>query len=885
MILRSLRRPVRVTLSLAVLLLLARGADAQDVLNDKSYWRVYVTWRTPTLVDAKGRQKPLYDAKTGKPLPVAQSPPPPAKWMATEFDDTGWAKARGPFHLGPGYRDTLQTVGGRAELHGVYLRGKFRVKDPSRVMMMKVMLRYTGGAVVYVNGKELQRGHLPEGKLGPDVLAEPYPLRHYLRPDGKLLHELSDRKMDHVSHKEWEGRFRGRVREIPPNGWLTAVAVPNKLLRKGVNVLAVANFAAPVSEVRLTGTFAKLNFRGAPAPWPHAGIYEARLHVAPGPAIVPNIQRPEGVQFWNRRIARRVFGSDYGGGCEPVRPIRLVACRNGSVSGQVVVGTTELIEELRGAVGALDGPEEATIPADRVQVRFARPDGPEFRGGLGASFDGLSNRPPKQLEPPPNQALNQPIWVTVNVPRDAAPGTYTGTLHIEADTGMEPVAVPVHLEVIDWEMPDPKAFATHLELVQSPETLAEQYEVELWSDKHWKLIDESFRLIGLVGAKTVHIPVIRRTYYGNQHSRVRWIRKDDGFDHDFHLVEKYLDTAIKHLGKIPVVCIYCRDHNTGAYYFGKTERQKPKGMPYSELDPKTGDLYERIGPKWGEPECRAFWKPVMEGLRDILKKRGLEQAFMVGISGDKMPAQACVDDLRAVAPEAPWVIASHANRTTLHGQRTGYVTDVWSSAGLIDSPEKRRRKKAFGWNHPRIRVPFPRAGGHRFVGPSLRVHTDLGAYRRGPEGAILSGARGYGRCGADFWPVFKKDWRYRGFLARYPESGGWHGGHLFNSYPYILMPGRDGPIASARLEALREGVQVNEARIFIEKTLTDPAKHARLGEDLVRRCWELLDARHYRVLRSRSASNLGRAYYLVGTETQMEALYTAAAEVAAALEK
>jgi len=858
---------------LLLLAALARTASAQDVLNETSHWRVYATWRTPTLVDKAGKLKPLYTLKTGKPVPVTASPPPPKNWMAADFDDSDWGLSPGRFILGPGYGGKLTDVGGNAELHAVYLRGRFRVTDPPRVMMLKFALRYVGGAVVYVNGQELQRGHLPKGKLAPDVLAEPYPLKNYLRPDDRLLHELTERKLDHVSHKEWEGRFRSRVRDLPPKGWLTAVAVPGRMLRKGVNIIAVANFAAPHNEIRLTGKFRQLTYQGPPSPWPHAGIHEAKLHVAPSRAIEPNIKRREGIRVWNRRIGRRVSTADYGDACQPLGPIRLVGVRNGSFSGQVVLGTTELIEGLKATATALAGPDGAAIPQDRVRVRFAYTD----RYFMPNAFDVLLSKPPAEIEPPPNQRRLLPVWVTVQVPADATPGDYKGTLKIEPGEA-DPVEVPIELKVVGWTLPDSKQWATHIELIQSPDTLAVQYKVPLWSDEHWTLIDRSFALLGQVGAKTLHIPVISRTYMGNEHSRIRWVKQGSGYTHDFSLVEKYLDTAIKHLGKIPLVVIYCRDHNTGSYYFGKKEISKPKGMPYTELDPKSGALTERIGPMWGTPECRAFWKPVMDGLYEILKTRGLEKSFLVGVSGDKMPSQKCVDDLKAVAPYAGWVSASHANRTALHGQVTAYVTDVWSSAGLPPSPEFRWQRKALGWNDPRVRVPFPRAGGHRFVGPSLRVGTDFGAYHRGPEGAILSGVHGYGRCGADFWPVYKKDWRFRGVLARYPESAGWHGGNLVNSYPYILGPGPDGPVATARLENLRAGVQENEARVSIEKAMVA----GKLAQALAAKCKTLLDDRAWVILRSRSTANVVRGYYQAYTEKRAEALFALAAEVAAA---
>ena len=44
--------------------------------------------------------------------------------------------------------------------------------------------------------------------------------------------------------------------------------------------------------------------------------------------------------------------------------------------------------------------------------------------------------------------LNQPLWFTVHVPRDAAPGVYQATVSVGSAT------IPVELEVWDFELPN-----------------------------------------------------------------------------------------------------------------------------------------------------------------------------------------------------------------------------------------------------------------------------------------------------------------------------------------------------------------------------------------------------------------------------------------------
>ena len=52
----------------------------------------------------------------------------------------------------------------------------------------------------------------------------------------------------------------------------------------------------------------------------------------------------------------------------------------------------------------------------------------------------------------------------------------------------------------------------------------------------------------------------------------------------------------------------------------------------------------------------------------------------------------------------------------------------------------------------------------------------------------------------------------------------------------MLAPGPDGPVATTRYVAMLEGVQESEARIVIERALSDPRLKARLGKSLVQRC-------------------------------------------------
>jgi hypothetical protein len=148
------------------------------------------------------------------------------------------------------------------------------------------------------------------------------------------------------------------------------------------------------------------------------------------------------------------------------------------------------------------------------------------------------------------------------------------------------------------------------------------------------------------------------------------------------------------------------------------------------------------------------------------------------------------------------------------------------------------------------------------------------------EAMQAAGIHGFGRVGADFWPVVPgPESRKKTILGRFPESG-WGQLSMTESAPWVLAPGKDGAVPTLRFEMVRAAQQQAEARIFIERALTDPAKRAKLGE-LATRVEKLLDDR---VRALNYARARGWDYFVSsGWQAREEALYAAAAEVAAKL--
>lgn len=584
-------------------------------------------------------------------------------------------------------------------------------------------------------------------------------------------------------------------------------------------------------------------------------------------------ERGEGLEVWNSSVMRDE-NLRFDGQSGKVEPITMVGVRNGTFSGAVVVaskgpikGLTARMSDLRAAgVGAV-------IPAASAAVRYALPalwwqmDKPEtYPAGGFARFDGLSERAPASIPVitgavggrtggPVGRAV-QPIWVTVRIPVDAPEGEYSGTLDIAADGHR--TSVPVTLTVYGWKLPSPREFTTFVDLVQSPETPALNYDTPLWSDAHFKVLEKSIALLAQAGDRTVYLHLIGETNQGNADTMVLWVPDGKGgYQYDFTPMNRYLDLVRKHYGTPDVVCLYVwdawmegGDHRSLAYWqqTGDTKhldawKNKAGGGPVVTVRETDGTLKTTVLPPRTTPEGLALWADFSRALLEELGKRKLQGRLMLGMLGDQVPGGEALDIFSKTMPGLPWVKQSHsmkvynggANDTTARaptGFTVRYAAFVWGATFV--HPAQLRH----GWQKQDMQTCYPRG---ITTGSSVLTYRHLG------EMNIGGNQCGFGRIGADFWPVLRnrRGVLQGGILGRFPHAE-WKNLDIRAS---LLAPGADGAVATRRYEMMREGLQECEARIFIDKALTDRALREKLGETLARQCEQMLLDRNAAILK------------------------------------
>jgi hypothetical protein len=145
------------TFALTLCLLACSAARAADdgrvtdepqplvVLDTTGFWRLHHTLRPP-VVDLEGVTKPIMMKQRW--LNAATSPPA-TDWMRADFDDSGW------------FRGPILRACRTPFLARLCVRGRFAVTDPAKVGRLTLSADFRGGIVVYVNGAELVRDHMP----------------------------------------------------------------------------------------------------------------------------------------------------------------------------------------------------------------------------------------------------------------------------------------------------------------------------------------------------------------------------------------------------------------------------------------------------------------------------------------------------------------------------------------------------------------------------------------------------------------------------------------------------------------------------------------------------------------------------------------------------
>jgi hypothetical protein len=304
---------------------------------------------------------------------------------------------------------------------------------------------------------------------------------------------------------------------------------------------------------------------------------------------------------------------------------------------------------------------------------------------------------------------------------------------------------------------------------------------------------------------------------------VRWVKKGGTLTPEFSLLEKYLDAYLKHCAPPKAISFYVWDARSARQtvashiMIGKDKIQAhdaanlgKNALRVLQWDPVTGATTSLPAPEFEDEGAAAFWRPLLDGLRAVVTKRGWsDRVIMLGLGGDVRPSAKTGELLREWAPYARWHLLSHFSGDPAPKDGKMIATGKLE-VGLVEQPYPRTRTAAvlaqsLTTTNEFIDLTTLRWSWIETSPPFTYRHLPL-------EGDL-------GQLGLDFWLKVKES----------PQNVAYFGGT-----DALTVPGPHGPEPTVRYQMLREGVQDMELRWAILRALAKtPADRRQAYEELL----------------------------------------------------
>ncbi len=479
--------------------------------------------------------------------------------------------------------------------------------------------------------------------------------------------------------------------------------------------------------------------------------------------------------------------------------VEVCAARGETESFQVVVTAAGGgLRNISAKMSPLKGPAEAGLPPKNITlyrevfipVRYSSPQATEPPGLIADPLVPFVNPYTGARVPEPRwrdkgmegarfgavgfdlwQDRHQPLWVDVQIPKDAAPGVYSGTFSVRAQN-TERATIPVRVTVWDFTLPDGPTHENHF---GNFSYVARYYKLDENSEKY-RLLEDQY--IAALAAHRLNPPLPRRL-----HPKVA----DDGavvFDEATdrqitEFVERY------HVTNFEVPRAPFRDALTTGraktirYYEWWYAYLQKKGWAeraylYMLDEPNTKEAYDQV---------RQLGALVHEGAPK-LRRLVVEQPYT------QNPEWGTLDE--AVDIWCP-LFAFLEETSIQRVQREGDT--VWSYTALC------QRAPSYSPDYEKVKNDNP---------PYWQIDFPVLSYRIAPW---LN--RRYGATGLLYWTTVcwtspqRNPWDSPGFRVN------------FNGEGMLFYPGEDagieGPVTTIRLKNLRDGMEDYEYFTLLEK--------------------------------------------------------------------
>ncbi|MEO6683983.1 MAG: glycoside hydrolase domain-containing protein, partial [Ginsengibacter sp.] len=435
-----------------------------------------------------------------------------------------------------------------------------------------------------------------------------------------------------------------------------------------------------------------------------------------------------------------------------------------------------------------------SIPLKNIQANFVRYVITDHLGDLKSGC-GIPKNLPTSLHADMidniksfsiNAQESRPIWLSVDVPADAKPGIYKGSLSINGDRYKANHAFTI--EVVNHILPPAKDWTFHLDLWQNPYSDARVNGVPLWSPEHFKAMKPVYKMLAEAGQKVItatliHDPWSSQTYdvYGGM---VKWTKRKDGsWNYDYTIFDQW----VKFMMDLGI------DKQINCY------SMIPWTFKFSYADEASGKEMH-LEAKPGSKEYIEHWLPMLTDFARHLKEKNWFGKTTIAM--DERPEKdmkIALEIIKAADPDFKVSLAGN-----YHPEIQALIDDYCIAPYQNISAEtltQRKEKGLITTYYTACPEPFPNA----FTSSEYAELTWL------PLHVLYRNFDGYLRWDYNNWnadPLV--DSRF----------GSWAAGDTYFVYP----EGR----SSIRFERLREGIQEYEKIIILKKLFTERGEEEKL---------------------------------------------------------
>lgn len=412
----------------------------------------------------------------------------------------------------------------------------------------------------------------------------------------------------------------------------------------------------------------------------------------------------------------RRFGKSQLPDVEPRTACRLTAWRGERVSAQLLVWSAQPVERLVCTAGVLTS-DEGRLPESAVRTRFVRyVMSDEFACGCCKrkpqdfaavlTADMLDERPSMALE----ACTVRPVWITVDVPQDAAPGLYRTPVTVACDGDEQRLELAV--EVTGRTLPAPSEWRYHLDLWQHPAAVARVEGTEMWSDAHFEALRPVMKPLADAGQKVV-TATLNKDPWNNQcydayADMIVWTKGADGaWTYDYAAFDRWVE-FMEGLGV---------DKQINCYSM----------LPWNNMlhyrDAATGEWVD-VKAEPGQPAFDEMWRPFLADFVRHLEEKGWLAKTCIAMD-ERSPEQMeiAVAFLAEHAPQLGIALADNHDSYKRYPQ----LHDICVSARQEVAPEDIAARRAAGQVDDLLRL---------LLAP-LSQHVHLLRSGRGDRGGVV----------------------------------------------------------------------------------------------------------------------------------------------------